>query len=58
VFDDLRIPRLKGLLYQQFGMLTGGGCHRRCGSMKDTHAGTSDLQCYVRPEMKPYVIVQ
>jgi hemoglobin len=38
-FDDVNIPRLKGLLYQQFCMLTGGGCDYKRRSMKETHAG-------------------
>lgn len=39
VFGNINIPRLKGLLAEQFCTLVGGPCsyHRR--SMKDTHAG-------------------
>lgn len=38
-FDDINIPRLKGLLYEQFCMLTGGGCEYKRRSMHDSHAG-------------------
>ena len=39
IFDNVNIPRLKGLLHEQFCTLTGGPCsyHRR--TMKETHAG-------------------
>jgi hemoglobin len=39
IFDNINIPRLKGLLHEQFCTLTGGPCsyHRR--TMKETHAG-------------------
>jgi hemoglobin len=39
VFDDINIPRLKGLLYQQFCTLTGGPCQYKRRTMKETHAG-------------------
>ncbi len=39
IFDDVNIPRLKGLIARQFCMLTGGGCEYKRRSMKDTHAG-------------------
>jgi len=38
-FDDINIPRLKGLLYQQFCTLTGGPCQYKRRSMQETHAG-------------------
>jgi len=38
-FDDINIPRLKGLLYQQFCTLTGGPCQYKRRTMKETHAG-------------------
>jgi hemoglobin len=38
-FDNINIPRLKGLLYQQFCTLTGGPCQYRRRTMKETHAG-------------------
>jgi hemoglobin len=39
IFDDVNIPRLKGLLYLQFCKLTDGGCEYKRRSMHDTHAG-------------------
>ncbi|HEV2673150.1 MAG TPA: group 1 truncated hemoglobin [Aliidongia sp.] len=39
IFEDVNIPRLKGLIYEQFCMLTGGGCEYKRRSMHDTHAG-------------------
>ncbi len=38
-FDDINIPRLKGLLYEQFCNLTGGGCEYKRRSMHDAHVG-------------------
>jgi len=39
VFDNINIPRLKGLLAEQFCTLVGGPCNYHRRSMKDTHAG-------------------
>jgi hemoglobin len=39
VFDNVNIPRLKGLLYQQFCTLTDGPCQYKRRTMKETHAG-------------------
>jgi len=39
IFDDINIPRLKGLLYQQFCTLTGGPCDYKRRTMQETHAG-------------------
>jgi hemoglobin len=39
VFDDINIPRLKGLLHEQFCTLTGGPCQYKRRTMKDTHVG-------------------
>ncbi len=38
-FDNINIPRLKGLLYEQFCNLTGGGCEYKRRSMHDAHVG-------------------
>jgi hemoglobin len=37
-FDDVNIPRLKKLLFQQFCQITGGGCVYTGRSMKAAHA--------------------
>ena len=39
VFDNINIPRLKGLLAQHLCALVGGPCAYNRRSMKDTHAG-------------------
>jgi hemoglobin len=39
VFDNIKIPRLKGLLADHICTLTGGPCQYHRRSMKDTHAG-------------------
>lgn len=38
-FDDVNIPRLKGLIVLQICMLADGGCEYKRRSMHDSHAG-------------------